>query len=390
MTDERPFELFPDPVSRIDPDGAVLDQNRQSIARYGKGEGLPCHQLHFRREAPCDDCLLNNVIRRKSAERWFRSETEQQGRPPTYYEILLVPVLAADGRLLAVEEVIRDATASLAVEHHLIELSEDLGRQTHRLRKDLGELQKAQAALIQTEKLASLGKLAAGLTHEIHTPLGTLISNMDVLRHEIESVEAEIDSGGGDLSSRFASVRELMELHSIATDRIRKILRSLKLFAHLDRAVFEKVDLHEGIEAALNLLTYETRGRIEIVKRYGDLPPVMCRPDAVNQVFMNLLQNAVQAIEGKGTITIHTSLKGDRHVLLEFEDDGRGIPAEQVSKIFDPGFTSRTRGVGSGLGLAIAYQTVASHNGSIEVASTEGKGTKFSLSLPIVQKPEST
>jgi two-component system NtrC family sensor kinase len=387
MADQCPLVHFIDPVSRLDTGYAVLRQNPESLTRFGDGVGKPCHQLHFGKSAPCEGCMYEQVVRNGRAERWFLAETRDEGRPPTYYEITLVPVIDEDGDVTAVQEVIRDATATLAVEQHLIELSENLGHQTHKLRGELKELQKAQAALIQTEKLASLGKLAAGLTHEIHTPLGTLISNMDVLKYEIKGVESELNELKIDQSPRFSSIRELVELHQIATDRIQKILRSLKLFAHLDRSVTEKVDLHEGIDAAISLLTYEIRGRIEVVKEYGDLPQVVCRPDAINQVFMNLLQNAVQAIPENGTITITTRAKGKNQVILEFADTGKGIPKDALKAIFDPGFTSKPRGIGTGLGLSIALQTMKAHNGTILVRSKSGKGTRFTLKLPVVQKP---
>jgi signal transduction histidine kinase len=387
MADECPLVHFIDPVSRLDTGYSVLRQNPESLERFSDGAGKPCHQLHFGKDAPCEGCMFQQVVQNGRAERWFLAERPDEGRPPTYYEITLVPVIDEDGDVTAVQEVIRDATATLAVEQHLIQLSESLGHQTHNLRGELKELQKAQAALIQTEKLASLGKLAAGLTHEIHTPLGTLISNMDVLRHDIKAMESELDELGIDQGPRFSSIRELMELHQIATDRIQKILRSLKLFAHLDRSVTERVDLHEGIDAALSLLTYEIRGRIEIVKEYGDIPQVLCRPDAINQVFMNLLQNSVQAIPENGRITITTRSKGDNQVILEFADTGKGIPKDALKEIFDPGFTSKPRGIGTGLGLSIALQTMRSHDGTILVKSTPGKGTRFTLKLPVVQKP---
>jgi signal transduction histidine kinase len=182
-------------------------------------------------------------------------------------------------------------------------------------------------------------------------------------------------------------MEELLELHDMATARIQTIIRSLKQFAHLDRAVMEKVDLHEGIDAALQLLSYEIKQRVDVDRDYGDIPPVQCRPDAMNQVFMNLLQNAVQAIPDSGRIRIATRLQGDHHVVLEFEDNGKGIPADRIEKIFDPGFTSKPRGIGSGLGLAIAHQTISGHGGTIQVRSKPGEGTLFTLVLPLVQEP---
>ena len=386
MPEDCPLEYFIDPVSHLDTDRRIIRQNRLSMERFGEAPDLTCHQAHFNRDEPCDGCLFRNVVDSGQAERWYLADRSDDGHPPSYYEISLIPFTNTAGVVTAVLEVIRDATATVAVEQHLIELSENMGHQTQKLRKDLAELHKAQAALIQTEKLASLGKLAAGLTHEIHTPLGTLISNLDVLRHEIRGLKEEL-AGGSGASPRFERMEELLELHDMATGRIQTIVRSLKLFAHLDRAVLEKVDLHQGIEATLQLLTYEIKGRIEIHRQYGDIPPVQCRPDAMNQVFMNLLQNSVQAIPDTGRIRIASRLLDNNRVVLEFADDGNGIPPDQLKNIFDPGFTSKPRGVGSGLGLAIALQTVSSHGGTLEVDSKPGDGTRFTLVLPLVQGP---
>jgi signal transduction histidine kinase len=384
MAEDCPLEHFIDPLSRLDTGRRILRQNRLSTERFGEVGGRTCHEAHFNRDEPCEGCLFQNVVDGGRAERWYLADHDEDGKPPSYYEISLIPIVDDDGKVTAVQEVIRDATATVAVEQHLIQLSENLGHQTHTLRKDLAELHKAQAALIQTEKLASLGKLAAGLTHEIHTPLGTLVANLDVLKHEIDRLKTELGDNPEALV-RLGRMDELLELHDMATSRIQTIIRSLKHFAHLDRAVMETVDLHEGIESALNLLTYELKQRIEVDREYGAIPPVQCRPDAMNQVFMNLLQNAVQAIPDTGRIRIATRLKGDDRVVLEFEDDGKGIPSDRLDKIFDPGFTSKPRGVGSGLGLAIAQQTITGHGGTIEVRSKQGQGTCFTLELPLVQ-----
>ncbi len=386
MFEDCPLEHFIDPLSRLDTGRRIVRQNKLSVERFGDAGNQICHEAHFNRAEPCEGCLFQNVVEGGRAERWYLADHDVGGKPPSYYEISLIPIVDDDGTVAAVQEVIRDATATVAVEQHLIELSESLGRQTHNLRKDLAELHKAQAALIQTEKLASLGKLAAGLTHEIHTPLGTLVANLDVLKHEIDGLKEEL-AGNLEASVRIGRMEDLLELHDMATNRIQTIIRSLKQFAHLDRAVMEKVDLHEGIEAALNLLTYELKQRIEIERQFGAIPAVQCRPDAMNQVFMSLLQNAVQAITGTGRIRIATRFNGENHVELEFEDNGKGIPAERLDKIFDAGFTSKPRGVGTGLGLAIAHQTITGHGGTITARSDSGQGTLFTLVLPVVQKP---
>ena len=160
------------------------------------------------------------------------------------------------------------------------------------------------------------------------------------------------------------------------------IVGSLRRFARLDEAELDEVDLREGIENTLTLVQHELRNRVEVERDYGDIPRVKCYPNQLNQVFMNLLVNASHAIEGQGSIAIKTRPQGD-NVLIEFTDSGRGIPQENLKRIFDPGFTTKGSGVGTGLGLSIVYRIVQEHQGSIDVESEVGKGTTFRLLLPI-------
>jgi two-component system, NtrC family, sensor kinase len=149
----------------------------------------------------------------------------------------------------------------------------------------------------------------------------------------------------------------------------------------LDRAREDRVDIHEGIETTLTLLQHETGSRISVHKRYGRLPPVWCFPHQLNQVFMNILVNAIQAIEGRGEVTISTFARDDA-VFVEIEDSGVGIPPEHLSRIFEPGFTTKGVKVGTGLGLSIVHRIIQAHGGKIEVESQIGRGSKFRICLP--------
>jgi signal transduction histidine kinase len=160
-----------------------------------------------------------------------------------------------------------------------------------------------------------------------------------------------------------------------------KIVRSLKNFARLDEAERKKVDIHEGIESTLTLLQHQLKSRITIVKRFGDLPEIECFPNQLNQVFMNILVNAAQAITNRGTITVTTS-KQEGAVKISISDTGVGIPPEHLSRIFDPGFTTKGVGVGTGLGLSICYKIVQDHHGTIE-AESSNTGTTFTITLPM-------
>jgi signal transduction histidine kinase len=168
----------------------------------------------------------------------------------------------------------------------------------------------------------------------------------------------------------------------VASDRIVRIVKSLGNFARLDEAEHKKADLHDGIESTLTLLQHKLKPGIEIIRDFGEIPPMVCSPNRLNQVFMNLLVNAIQAVGERGTITIRTRHDGDQ-VVLRFADTGHGIPGKNLERIFDPGFTTRGPGVGTGLGLAITYRIVEEHRGAIDVSSEVGKGTEFTIRLPI-------
>lgn len=262
------------------------------------------------------------------------------------------------------------------------------------LEKANQELRDMQSQLVQTEKMAALGNLVAGVAHEINTPLGSIHANADVSRRALEILTARY---GGDASAeedpRVQRALEILDEANqttrTATDRIVRIVRSLRNFARLDESEVKEVDLHEGLESTLTLVYHEYKNRIEIVREYGDLPKVRCYPNQINQVFMNILVNAIHAIPAGGTITIRTRRSGP-NVEISISDTGIGISAEHLPRIFDPGFTTKGVGVGTGLGLSIVYKIMQAHMGRVDVDSKVGEGTTFRLTLPIqppVQRP---
>jgi two-component system NtrC family sensor kinase len=250
------------------------------------------------------------------------------------------------------------------------------------------ELREAQTALIQSEKMASLGNLVAGVAHEINTPVGSLNANADLMIRAVEKLRAFLDGAPAALRSDPEVNRAVEALESIgrvnltACQRIVRIVRSLRCFARLDEAERKKVDLHEGLESTLTLVHHELKRRVAVLRDYGELPEVDCFPNQINQVFMNMLVNAAQAIEGCGSIRIVTRADGNQ-VKIVFSDTGKGIQPQHLAKIFDPGFTTKGVGIGSGLGLAICYKIVKEHGGSIDVQSDPGKGTTFTVTLPV-------
>ena len=393
----RLLDQIPQALSRLSVDLTVKWQSRTARNEFGDGRDLPCYKAHFGRESPCPGCNVAEVIATGTTQRWFLSQ-EKDGRP-VYFEVIVAPVCDDDGKVIELIEILRDATVSFAVESHLISTSEQLEsevetrtreialltRQTDQLQQNLKALREDQSALIQTEKMASVGRLAAGLTHEMHTPLGALLSNADMLRRCVEQLRktAEQTTESPELGKQVGTAAKLLDLQRLAADRMKKILSSLRIFAHLDKAEVEEYDLHVGIDAALALLTHELRGRVEVERDYGDLPQVLCRPDAINQVFMNLLENASTAIEGEGRITVKTRLLDGDRVELVFSDTGKGIKAKDLKRVLEPGFTTKPRGVGTGLGLAIVKSTIDDHGGTIELDSRPGEGTTFRLVLPV-------
>jgi len=177
-------------------------------------------------------------------------------------------------------------------------------------------------------------------------------------------------------------LEEINHNNRIACDRIINIIRSLKNFARLDEAERKRVNIHEGLDSSLILVHHQLKNRIEIVKDYGVLPEIECFPNQLNQVFMNLLVNAAQAIPGRGTLTIKTLHLGNE-IQVKISDTGVGIPRENMRKIFDPGFTTKGVGVGTGLGLSICYKIIQDHRGRIAVESEVGRGTTFTITLPV-------
>ena len=266
----------------------------------------------------------------------------------------------------------------------------------------IARLRETQSQLITAEKMASLGVLTAGIAHEINNPINfiyTGINSLDkdyrdliemitqmeeqVLKtgdvHLIDSLESIKEQGGyNDISE---IVPQTISDIKIGAVRAAEIVKGLRNFSRLDRDTKQIANVHEGIDSALLLLRNKFKNNITIVKDFQIVPDIECFPGKLNQVFMNILSNAIDAIEGDGVITIKTILKGNQ-LLISFHDNGKGIPAEILDKIFDPFFTTKTVGSGVGLGLSITYSIVQEHNGKIDVKSDKNNGTEFTISLP--------
>ena len=266
--------------------------------------------------------------------------------------------------LTIVEEIFANALRHKWDQEALQRANQDLEKKVDERTR---ELRQKQAQLVQSAKMASLGQLVAGVAHEINTPLGALKSNLDISSRVVARLQnipsdAESDRERTELTEPFDRIVKLNSVSDTAIGRIVTIANSLRRFARLDAAELGEVDIHEGLESTLTLLHHRFGDRIEVHKDYGAVPPIQCYPNQLNQVFMNLLVNADHAIESRGRILIKTRFQNDSAV-IEIRDTGRGIPDENLKRIFDPGFTTKGLGVGTGLGLSIVYQIIQDHKG---------------------------
>ena len=271
------------------------------------------------------------------------------------------------------------------------------------------ELKKAQNYLIQSEKLASIGLLAAGVAHEINNPISFVNSNLGTLKSYVDNLLVIInayDTASVNCSSNdFVKVNELkikMDLSNLKVDimplldesqdgldRVKIIIQGLKNFSRIGATEnWSSVDIHRGLESTLSVVWNEFKFKCEVRKEYANLPLIQCELSQINQVFMNLFVNAAHAIEDRGIVTIRTGQKNDE-IWIEIIDTGKGIPEENLAHIFDPFFTTKPVGKGTGLGLSISYGIVKKHHGRIEVQSEIGQGTTFRVWLPINQPKKS-
>ena len=238
------------------------------------------------------------------------------------------------------------------------------------LTKTLKELKDTQLKLINSEKMASLGQLVAGVAHEINTPVASIKSNNEITKKLISKIkDAEI----------LNLLKEINEIDGEAIDRINRLVVSLRKFVRLDEAELQEADINKEIDLTLDLIRHETKNRIEIVKNYSKLPPVKCYPNMLNQVFMNILVNAVHAIKDRGTIIIDTNYKND-NLSVKIKDTGCGI--KEPDKIFFAGYTTKGVGVGTGLGLAISQKIIEKHKGKISVKTKINEGSEFTITIP--------
>ncbi len=317
------------------------------------------------------------------------------------FDYLIKPI-ELDVLLLSVERALERRAITMTAQRY----RGDLERQNIELAARKAELERLQAQIVHNEKMASLGQLAAGIAHELNNPAAFIYGNLDLLQDYMVRLErllliyddasrssqraSEVSPAGPAVNYALllTEIRLMLADCREGAERIRDVVQNLRLFSRLDEADIKPVDIPDGIDSTIRLLSrYYGSGRINIHRNYCQLPLVNCYAGQLNQVWMNLLVNAAQAITGDGEVHISTR-EEDGMAIIEISDSGCGIPAEQLSKIFDPFFTTKPIGEGTGLGLSIIYGIIEKHHGTISVASDVDVGSKFTISIPIDRPAE--
>jgi len=276
-------------------------------------------------------------------------------------------------------------------------------RKNKQLELAMNKLKEAQNQLVQSEKMASIGQLTAGIAHEINNPINFVSSNISPLKRDLDDIIKLLElctkaAKNGELDKEcknienfkveieydliLTEVKQLLNGIEEGAKRTMEIVRGLRNFSRLDEGEKKLADINEGIDSTLLMLRNQLKNRIEVIKNYGSLPQFLCYPGKLNQVFMNIINNASQSIEGDGLIEISTWFK-NKSIFISIKDNGIGMPKKVIDHIFEPFYTTKDVGKGTGLGLSISYGIVQEHKGDIQVKSSPGKGTEFIITLPV-------
>ena len=426
------LDSLPEQIVTIDENACIVSVNTAFL----KGKGLSFSQMTG---APCFDIRhwnmpvvnISNVqshaldIFYSEAPRFVYETIAEPGREKRHLEFHLLPVRDDFGTVHQVAIILKDITDYILRSEQIKSLNrefqkalDDVQGKNAELVDTVVRLKETQSQVLQSEKMASIGQLAAGVAHEINNPVGYVSSNLKTLtdyqqnigqilseyrqfietvsgtkesspdRAAMETLTAGIQEKESDLDIAFIleDIPGLIHESREGLDRIKKIVIDLKNFSHPGEDALKLADINQNLDSTLNIVWNEIKYKATVTKDYGDLPQVKCYPQQINQVFMNLLVNAAQAIENQGNIHITTRENGD-NVEIVVSDSGQGIAAENLSRIFDPFFTTKEVGKGTGLGLNVTYNIVKKHHGTIDVQSEPGKGTTFTIQMPIGGPP---
>ncbi|BBO91681.1 response regulator [Desulfosarcina ovata] len=425
------FDALPEEIISVDRK-IRLDSINKAALKIMKGSyseiiGKPCCQLLEESESDFYENTIKQMVQDGFKTR-KTSTTLDRYKDANSQEIIkertIIPVTREDGAVQTVTIVSRDITEAhqhseeiRALNQKLKKISSELIKKNLTLESTLKNLERTQAQMAQSEKMASIGQLAAGVAHEINNPTGFVSSNLKTLGdyqtdmnrlieeyqslktglktlpfgslpESISAMIAKLEATETEIDIEFIQddVNELIDDCREGTERIKKIVEDLKHFAHPGEDRMTETDINKGLESTLNVVYNEIKYKATVVKEFDDVPVVYGFPQQLNQVFMNILVNAAQAIEKSGRITIKTG-QVDQMVEVRISDTGCGIDATHLPRIFDPFFTTKDVGKGTGLGMNIAYNIIKKHNGDIRVESAKGKGTTFIIRLPIYNEP---
>lgn len=405
------LENLPGFVCLHAPDYSIAFANRYFRECFGEVEGRLCYQIFQDREEPCKVCPTFQVFEDMELKVW-----EWGGSDNRTYQVYDYPFTDIDCSPLVLElgiDVTEQKSAERELRKNRAELItrndelQNIYRQLEGKTRDLetayAELKATQAQMLQNDKMASIGQLAAGVAHEINNPIGFVTSNLGTLEKYLAKLAGFIDAQAEKIASHappevvegLSEKRKVLKLDYILDDakaliresldgtgRVQKIVQDLKTFSRVDAVEHTLVDINTCLESTINIVWNEIKYKATLQRDFGDLPQIKCYPQQLNQVFMNLLINAAHAIDKGGTITVRSWFEaGLIHVAIS--DTGCGIPGEIRTRIFEPFFTTKEVGKGTGLGLSISYDIVKKHDGEIRVASEVGKGTTFTVILPL-------
>ena len=421
------FDSLQEEIVSVDDNFLIVSVNRAFLETKGSSFkdciGRPCFESEDERSAPVIENKIEGsakMVFKTGVPEYFQDTSTDRHGDIRHREIKCLPIKSESGKIFQVVIVTKDVTGDRRKSEEIKALNKKLETAVNqiqaknkRLEHTLKRLRETQAQMLQSDKMSSIGQLAAGVAHEINNPTGFVSSNLKTLSNyqndiiglikqyrkltadlkdaiareavpssiteqmaQIMRIEAEVD-----INFVLDDIPDLIKDCKEGTERIKKIVLDLKDFAHPGEDRAQSADINKGIESTLNVVWNELKYKATVTKGYGDIPPVKCYSHQLNQVFMNLFVNATQAIEDKGEISISTRADNG-HVEIKISDTGVGIPSENISKIFDPFFTTKEVGKGTGLGLNVAYNIIQKHKGTIEVESEVGKGTTFIIRLP--------
>ena len=425
------FENALEGILQTTPEGRFLSCNPATAAILGYSspaeliESIPTiAQLYV---SPQRRQEMYALLRKKRDVKNFEVEMYRKDGGKQWVLVSTRPIFNEMDEIIYVDGIIQDISERKRAEDAIQELNEELEQRVIDRTKELvatnldlrnvssqlecaySELKATQSRMLQQEKMASIGQLAAGVAHEINNPMGFIISNLNSLKKYIDKVTGFIKiqsesverlSGNGavhnilkDLNEQRKSLKidyilgdldNLIKESLDGAERVKKIVQELKSFSRLDESDIKMADINEGLESTINIVWNELKYNTTVKKEYGNIPQATCNLGQLNQVFMNILVNAAHAIESQGEITVRTSSDED-NIYITISDTGTGIPADKLNRIFEPFYTTKEVGKGTGLGLSIAYDIVKKHNGEIRLESEVGKGTTFTIIVPISQ-----